>query len=90
MIRALTHADNNKLNTFEQWPSYLGKENWEDIVGFEDGPIKTSRLLRIQTLITEVILHELMHSIAVPNPTGIRPLLIYCVFILHLDTNDRI
>ena len=57
--------------TFEQWPSFLGKQNWKDIIGFEEEIRPTTQSLNVQYPMTINILHELMHSAAAPTPIGI-------------------
>ena len=65
--------------TFDQWPSFLGKQNWDDIIGVESDKDIPYNSLGTTFFMTETILHELMHSIAIPNPTGTSPLLIPCL-----------
>lgn len=83
MLKAVfTRINNGKTVTFEQWPSFLGQKNWEDIVN-----VDTFESFSNNYILAEVILHELMHTVGIPNPISIPLLLIYCVF--SLDANDE-
>jgi len=88
LLKVLDSTDNGNIVTFEQWPSFLGKSNWKEIVGFESYPRPTEKSLNVQYIMSVVILHELMHSVGIPSPIGIIPLFISYVF--SLDAKNGI
>ena len=81
ILKTLTLSD---VVTFAQWPSFLGKQNWKDIVHV-GGVAPDFNSLTLRQVMTTTILHELMHSIAITTPISIPPLLIYLVFSLNAN-----
>ena len=78
MQSILTLTENGNMATFWQRPSFLGKQNWNELVNFNPEP--GQNLEQLDNTMTVVILHEFMHTILIPKPIGIPSLLIYCVF----------
>ena len=67
----LTLNNGGKTITFNQWPSFLKKTYWKDILGQSIDDINS-----IDQITTTSFIHELIHSVALQTPIGIPPLLI--------------
>jgi len=83
ILNALADIGTKNLVTFSQWPSFLGKQNFEQLVGYTEYGQPNYRSLNINNILTNTILHELMHSAVVPNPTCNLPLSIHYYFSLN-------
>ena len=88
VIKDFTRTNNGKIVTFDQWPEFLGFEHWDEIVNYNSDWDDNFNVL--SRLMTKTVLHKLMHSHIVPNPSSISPLLIYFAFCLDIDANGRI
>ena len=68
-------AKNGLTVTFEQWPSFNGKNDWSGLIGSSG-----FQSLITSDILTLITLHEIMHTyVILPTEIGIPPLLYYPV-----------
>jgi len=86
---SLLQTDAADLVTFRQWPTFMGKQTWRELLGLGLFPDQSQpfRSINSNCTLAGVVLHELMHSIGIANPTGTSPL-IFCS--IGFDANSRI
>ena len=81
--KVLSLTNQGQTVTFSQWPSFSGKSKWNELVD-----LNQMQSLNSIPIMTEVILHELFHSVIVLDPTCIAPLSIYSSS--SVDANGRV
>jgi len=81
--QSLAVTYDGSMVTFQQWPSILNKQTWRDIIDINYNKIPKMPKIQIDNILTETILHEYFHTLAVSAPTGIF-LFIHHVFSIYV------